>query len=124
VSEQGSFPPPICTAARKHQKAAGGTPRHYLPEYLSHRVRTRLERHSARNPTDCCRNAIEQRGVYVPEFQSETYLATSRFQESRVDSRCLLLHQIKHERYFPLSGVDFAMVGDSLAGDDLVFLPR
>ena len=35
------FEKPSCTAARKHQRAAGGTPRHYLPGYLFHRSRTR-----------------------------------------------------------------------------------
>src|ERR1017187_5831937 len=49
-------------------------PRHYLPEYLSHRVRTQPGWHSARSPTNCCRNAIQQRAAYAPEWPSENYL--------------------------------------------------
>ena len=33
-----------------------------------------LDEAAARNPTDCCRNAIQQRAAYAPEWPSENYL--------------------------------------------------
>ena len=47
--------------------------------------------------------------------------AAGRFQETGFNLLRFLFHEIKHGIYFPLAGIYFGMIGNSLFGDNLFF---